>query len=355
MNELKPEPLLAVTYLGKSTPRYARSNLRTINKLFPELQKIFICETESTAKWVSKFNWLPIIVDANDKLKDLRELIGLDQKFRYDYWFKVMARLFVLDEIYKKIGDKPFLQIEADVRLSPSFPFHDVFQIKESLAFPLYDKTRGAASILYIRDKNSFEIFKKFFYKSLENNSTTNDMEILFNFWQENRQKVKILPTLPLCGHQDNLSVPEEVRITSRHDESQFSGIFDALSYGLFYFGWDPRNNKGWRLLFSPEESQLTSFNQVHLRSKRRRIYLVCRVCSLETELFNLHIHSKDPILFSEKVFKFIVQIRSMRANSGPTKEISSRYFLRRIKFVRDSIRGTIRKLKDLGSKTYGR
>jgi hypothetical protein len=333
------EPSIVLSYLGIPIPRYAMLNLRQIARNFPLRQKYFLFDKRShQINKIEKMGWTLVPISFNEEIGKFRSSLQHDLEFRNEYWFKVMARLLVLDPVFEINSDSPIVQFETDIRISPDFPFDKMSEIQEEVAFPLFSSSTGAASVLFIKNLNSYKKFKKYFLNSILKNGSTTDMKILGEIAETQSIRTKILPTFGNCRHLIDNSVSDSEFDRRREHLDRFGGLFDALDFGPFFFGWDPKNSKGWLRIFRPDFGQLVTPFDSKLKKEGRSLVVECTICESHLKLFNLHVHSKDRRVFNDFIFNWIIKRRNAQIGNGEKRLFTTRVITRRLKSMRDSV-----------------
>ena len=340
-NELNNGLALVTSYFGEQFPKYIKKNLKVINRDFKNCKKFFLSDNESSLKIAKRIGWETIQVDLEEEVGELSSLLLHDARFRYGYWFKVIGRILVLNKVIEK--GFSILQIEADVRLFQNFPFEKVYGTSNGIAYTLHTKATGSAAVLFLKEMSDFDFLKEQFLEEFRLNGLTNDMEILGKIWRNYPEKITVLPTISNCGHQANSEIGENYFSDAIQKYPHFGGVFDDLSYGLFLFGIDPRNNKGRRVLFKANNGQLVTPKNITLRYFKGRLFVKCEACHYEFFLFNLHVHSKNPKIFSRMQLTRVLNKTNRLDKSRERTEFTTNVVSRKLKGIRDSI---IRNLK---------
>lgn len=338
MTQDNQDVLLVISQFGQSFPRYIKKNLKLISKYFPSQRKMILSDNKQICQFGKIVGWEYKYLDLEKEYAEIKNLMTHDLYFRDGYWFKVIARILALGKIFEQEEDCKVVQIESDVRLFRNFPFDKFKSISERLAFPLHSSNQGVASILFINTIEGFKIIEREFIKGMKTDGNINDMEILHNIYVSFPNQVRVLPTGSQCLHlrSEDIDAHESRAISSNFEV--FQGSFDDLSYGLFLFGWDLRNNKGRRLTYSENRGQFIIPRKVKLRAGNGRIEVLCQICKNSFSLFNLHVHSKDAHLFSERGMVRRVKRVNYQDKTKPRMDFTFGVIRRKWKFLRDPI-----------------
>ena len=300
--------IIALVYLGPKTPKYVYKNLLHIKRIFPEQDLVFIsdctksikkCESLGIKAWIFQDN-----VDESEKLKN-HSILPMD--FRDGFWYSTTARFFALEAFMSENPNAQVIQFESDVWIAPNFPFSKFEGLEKNIdiAFPLETEFTGAASVLYIRDADAAKAFCSETRKIMFSEANATDMTILGRLYKENSVKCLILPSLPPGSPGINpVAKPEcEQLITAGAD--YFGGVFDAVTYGLYLMGEDPRNHRGKLVRFRRQEGHLVHCDKMIFESNRHSLSIVNQK---RTPLFNVHIHSKSHVAWRESFMNITLQ-----------------------------------------------
>jgi hypothetical protein len=95
-----------------------------------------------------------------------------------------------------------------------------------------------------------------------------------------------------------------------------FGGCFDALAYGMFLLGSDPRNRRGLSELFKKRPEQVMPRNVSSIRSNDKGTAIEVQLESgTSYKLFCLHNHSKNLKVWSTSRHEFINRRSRMLGN----------------------------------------
>lgn len=341
---------LVMSHFGDSFPRYMKKNIKLESKLFPQNRKIFLSDNPKVIEFADKCFWDTQYIDLDNSYPEFKNYITHDLKFRNGYWFKVIARLLALEHVFKGEENARVIQIESDVRLFGNFPFREISQINEKIGFTLHSHGQGVASVLFLRGREGFEILRRELIDGMRENGKTNDMEILFQILKKYPEDTFIFPTSSGCPHLSNDKSRIDDGEFTKMNFKKFNGCFDDLSYGLFLFGWDPRNNKGRRLVYSPNKDQYVIPRNIKLELVNGILWITCSKCQWKFTLFNFHIHSKNYRIFSNYGLKRVIRRLNKADKMHPRYEFTFAIVRRKLKFVRDPI---LRRLRKVLSKSY--
>lgn len=286
-NNLRPMTLVFV-HLGTSPPEILFANIRWLRHSFPNVQirlasdlpfNLFkeICESEfieltDTGFW-SRINSSPYSLD-----------------FRGGYWLHTIRRLAALADIHNHLGSGAILHIESDMLLLPNFPF-GAFSDVENLAWIRWTSNSDMPGLLFSPNPSETLKFSRELVALLEFDGNFIDGTALRYLVNDNRVSVDYLPE----GSLDCFSSGEICRFGDY--------IFDALSFGVYLAGTDPRNSWGIskRHLKYPDSSCVDP-RRFNISYVGNDLVARHRGQSRQMKLANLHIHSKDIRFFNPEL-----------------------------------------------------
>ena len=205
--------ILTVIYLGNKLPTYVVRNLEYLKNTFLEDEIYFISDSEKSVRKASKIGvktWLA--PHPEEQWKDVRESLNHPMGFRDGFWFKTLARIFVLNSFMQFHPGVSTLQIEADVFIFPNFPLSAFRELDAEIAFPMESYRMGIASLLFLKDHQVSAKLVEFALNEISNNGQITDMSLLGKVAHSNKLKFLALPTLPR-ELRNALNEPESVNL----------------------------------------------------------------------------------------------------------------------------------------------
>jgi len=312
---------IALVYVGARAPKYFWKNLSYITKTFPDHQVVFITDQSSDIKKSKKlgFNaWQSTSV--HDSWAKIRQHMDHPLDFRQGFWFLTIARLVALAEFMNENPDVPLIHVEGDVWLSPQFPLIEFKKVIKNFAFPLESPNVGVASTLFIRNAAAAKDLLSFAEKYLSENPSGTDMKILGQLALSHPEQCLILPTsTPWTELKNNQQREMDRRFFENIDI--FRGLFDGVQWGAYMLGEDPRNHRGIRYVFNraiPREVRPWEYSLSLTSSGLPAVTVDSQVIPL----FSLHVHTKNPKLFSDKRMSNAWRRRLIQEKNGLRKEI---------------------------------
>lgn len=317
--------ILTVVYLGNKLPTYVVRNLEYLKNTFLEDDIYFISDSEKSVKKASNVGvktWLA--PHPEDQWKDVRESLNHPMGFRDGFWFKTLARIFVLNSFMQLHPGVPTLQIEADVFIFPNFPLSAFRELNAEIAFPMESYRMGIASLLFLKDHKASAMLVEFALNEISNNDQITDMSLLGKVAHSNKLKFLALPTLPR-ELRNALNEPESINLVC-NDSLNISGVFDGISVGQYLLGIDPRNSRGSLILHRAQTTHAINSEKLKL-SLDNKENLVMKGAKIESVIYNLHNHAKDLRLYDSYSRKSLLEKRVDSAKHGEIQEFVFRIF----------------------------
>ena len=282
-------------YLGE-IPDYVLANGVYLSETFPTHEIVLITDSQAQADRVD-FHGLTswVCPDVRTSWKKVSNFSTHKTSFRNDFWFKTVARFYALYEYKFLEPEEPLLHVEADVWLSQNFPLNLFSEIQGKIAYPLKNSSEGIASTLFVSDLKTLQVLIEYTERCFELDSLSTDVSVLGSFHQKFPGLFENLPTFPLGANFLKAPTSKELaKLLSRNFE-KYLGVFDASSLGIHYTGVDPRNNWGFRTLFDTPGSPMELSEVLFTVDKN---VPALKYAESVTEVFSLHVHSKDIRLF---------------------------------------------------------
>ena len=166
-------PLVWVHLGKKNIPKYLKRSLQNVASLFEDISLILIVDEEKNLRDLKINNLRVIKVDyLNRDWLQIKSKIEHDLDFRDGFWFSSLARFKALHSYMIEENVNSFVHIESDVTLLPDFPLHKFQLAGDGIAFPLQGDKQGIASVMYVGDRFTFDLFIKSCEEDLDLNPT---------------------------------------------------------------------------------------------------------------------------------------------------------------------------------------
>lgn len=267
-------------YLGGKLPKYAVHNLRSLVDKFPNLNIVLISDIaeNNIVEGIEFFSF-----DSSRISHELVSKSSLDSKFRNGFWIHTMTRFSALNSYMATQPQISLLHFELDVWIADNFPFRVFESVTAQTAFSLPSLSEGSAAVLFLRDFDSSILLSHLFSEIAQKIPGSTDMTILREIHDSKLMDVEVLPISP-----------DEGKV------SLFNGyIFDPSTWGMYFFGQDPRNARGLQFFHRQESHHLVQPANYEVESDGHIIKV--RTKSESALLVNLHIHSKDLRVFGRQ------------------------------------------------------
>lgn len=305
---------LVFIHLGEQLPKYLIKNIIRHHQIFEDFPITLISDTNQI-----KLSSLPFINIYQYKNSWDSITNNLDTKFRSGYWQKTLNRLFALFEYHETKPDEKLLHVESDVILLNNFP-HKKLLNWNKLTWTRLSSDADVAAILFTPNFKASNDLAARITKSLIGKPLQSDMSVLSNVY--NPESDAIFPIHKdfihrVIGHNDKT---QNAIVESIKHADFFNGSFDSLLIGKWLTGTDPRNTYGFTVLHKNElfNSSQSFFDPSSIRYKMKNSNLYIENNNKLTPIYNLHVHSKDSLLFGKFWFlklKFLVFIAKIRKN----------------------------------------
>jgi hypothetical protein len=346
--DFKDDIPIVLVHLGSKLPRHLQANLKYLKNFGKPIY--LITDNKNIEKRFRNTSVHTYLYEHS-----LQEFAAIEVntthnlRFRDGFWAKAIIRLMALESFMKHSNSTSFIHLESDIWISPNFPFKLLQSQNEKISFPIESVGHGIPSVVYVPSVKSIENLVNFVRKSIAEDSSATDMSILYNYAVKYPQEVNILKTIPKLGNFSRGGHPNELasQVTCKLEDE---GIFDALSIGMYFTGEDPRNNKGRRQLFIEKTDSFLNLKSSSLNFKGNRLLISKN--GIETEVYNLHVHSKDIRVFKPSFFRLLLRLRYYQSKKGPRRQITYYLVTRISTSLKLSILRNLRKLFLVNHKT---
>jgi hypothetical protein len=321
--------IIAIIYLGTNLPKYVSRNLRYLRDTFPEREIVFISDSKKSLQKASiegVDTWLAPHPEIY--WKHLKEKLQHPMSFRDGFWFKTLARIFVLDLFLSENPNVSCLQVEADVFLFKNFPFRNFERFDADISFPMESSKMGIASLLFLKNSNASKTLVHMAIEAIEQDGQITDMSLLGRVAHSIQLNFSPLPTIKKSFAGALTGTTETELFCSEQLGS--SGVFDGITLGQYLLGVDPRNSRGFLFLHKQQKTHAINAEMLNFKYE----------CTDELEIFNnqesvsiynLHNHSKDLRLYNEKSRDKLLKKRVKSAIHGEQKKFIPNSFLEAI------------------------
>ena len=295
--------------LGRKLPPHLRANIQLHKAMHPHLEQILITDQKvsrklrKVCKIIQSEDLLPYIVE-----DELESNINRSTQQR-EFWVNTTRRFLFLEGFVKQSGVSQSVHLESDNVLLISEIFDSAFDDSSwGMAYPMQADGIGCASILLVNGIETLHDFNAFVIKSW-NEKDQDDMRLLGLFAKS--LSVQVLNSFP---------------------ETDF--VFDPQTFGRFLLGTDARN---MRFPFARRGIQDSRSGAIDISrgitfkysEEIRRISV--RSQFKESQLANIHIHSKRVPKSASRLFRMIARdIGNMGTQNWYRGVLDWRVFLER-------------------------
>lgn len=274
---------LVFAYLGNPLPNYSQHSLALAKRNYQGPIRILTDRPETvTTKGVD-------VVDVTDwydraRFEEFARTSELDALFRGGFWLKAVERFYVLKQYMNRFDVGALFHAELDVLIFDLEGYQPLLDKFGSGCFiPAQRPDRAIASLIYINDKYALGELLTFFEAHQD---LGNEMNMLGAFLTSRSDIGHALPSETALSRESWPVTPSSVPIGT--------GLVDALGFGPWLFGYDPRNIIGSTWNHFQEGSSDVEYRGLRFRAgvSGRRV----KVSSPESELRNIravHVHSK--------------------------------------------------------------
>ena len=273
---------LVFVHLGPSKAPHLTRNIQRLSTLFPDLRITVIVSTISSLEIRDNPSIAIFQYKNTNEVNERLERLLYNPKFRSGFWRYSLERIFALEQYHYTCKDEKLLHLESDCLVLPNFPFGKFAEF-EKLAWTRDTDIADVATILFLPNYNESSWLAKEVTELLFDNFELTDMTALNTIARANTERVHLLPSKSEEIYQGN---------------SYWDGIFDPAGYGVWLTGQDPRNNFGFVIRGKIGSNTLVKpscFDYTFIANGE----LLLKDELGTIPLYNLHIHSKNLLLFS--------------------------------------------------------
>lgn len=268
-------------HIGTPLPKYLVQNLKSTANRFPN-QHFLLLTDQDTGVLANIYKNLTFSQVKSLPFKNESFLgKGTDLRFRDGFWRYTLERLIVILDFHATMPNTKLLHIESDVLLMPNFPF-EFFKETRQAHWPKHGNNHDAASILFSPNAKISREIKAILLTLFHNIDHPTDMKLLKMIASQLGDSFTYLPTIP----QDVLPIGTSA-----------NGVFDALGWGMFLTGIDPRNNFG---ITKIRDLQTYQVGESNINGNLYSYYFTNNTLFATSErtssfpIYNLHIHTKN-------------------------------------------------------------
>jgi hypothetical protein len=324
---------IVTVYLGNSIPDYFWMHIRHLLRIQAEYQidVVTSCKIDSEPLSDMRLNYHTYTprIEVSESLDSL----AMDAEFRNGFWRYSLERLFAVTDHHKKFPQESLIHIESDVLPLRNFPFH-TFKNSEKLAWSRVDSHRDVAAIVFSPNVAASTWLSEKMMSEIGIARETDDMKVLAEISAKNWPEIEVLPSM---SHQKsnlrnwNLNSDEADFYSISANFTKFNGIFDPAGIGIWLTGTEPRNYFGVTKKFDSKSNVgskafINPGNVDYSFDDQGRLMLTSE--GELTQVYSLHIHSKNLKYFSDQFERHICQDVQRSVSRRVQLEFSPRVLL---------------------------
>jgi hypothetical protein len=288
-------------HLGDARVDYLWSNINYLNRTAPQENITLILNNKIHLKKISNLKCDVHFYESSEASNNLFSKLEHKIEFRNGFWRHSTERFFALQHWHQLNPNNSFLHLESDNLLLPNFPWKK-FESLQSLAWLRHNDEYDCAALLYSSAVEETNWFIERVTNCIELDKSMTDMKALSIIAKQNPGKVQILPTCNERWIHDKPNLNLEMDLSKNF--KVFNGVFDPAATGVWLTGGDPRNSLGWIKRYKNHFNPIIDPSTFDYSLKKMNVYVTKN--GVTAQLFNLHIHSKQKILFSRLSFIFL-------------------------------------------------
>lgn len=302
---------LALVQLGNPPKKYFWENLDHLRRLHPDGEIYVISDLKEVIFKAQEKGFRGYLYKTPEMLIELFSRHTYSKKFRNGFWQLSALRLFALIDFCESGEEKAVLHIEADVLLLPNFPF-SMISIQQKLMWFNFNNDRDIASLIWIPSQQQATWMRNELFTIFSEDPTMTDMSALRKLGLKTHGEVCYFPS----SSQSTAPGVERFRLesstNSTSDKVEDRGIFDGASIGMWLTGEDPNNHRGVLRRLKHLSDGPIDLRGVKFQIIGSNLYLLDK--DKFVPVYNLHIHSKNRILFT-KYGKYILRFYVLLSN----------------------------------------
>jgi hypothetical protein len=299
-------------------------NIQSLRRDFPE-KKVVLIHNQSDLKLNLK-GLTTYYFSGSENLKLIENSLQHPKEFRGNFWFTSIARFEALTQYIEETGES-VLHIESDVIISRDFPLEKFKSLTSTIAYPVVAKNRGVASTLFISDIILAKLLVTFSLRCAFMDGNTSDMEILASLAAEHSKDVFELAFAPAkksffqgSANNDLIKLGKSIK--------HFDGLFDGNDIGVYLFGTDPRNKRGYSLLYSEIPNNYAAIRKWHFLYDKSRNFLSLQTNTGNLRIYSIHGTCKNILLFWWVTRKSMMKRRVKRQHKTQIQTFYPRIFI---------------------------
>jgi hypothetical protein len=330
---------IVFVHFGNDIPDYLKENLKSCCKRFKQHEIILL--RNSSRNSISYHNLDVKIIDFDSEYQEVQSILTHPKDFRDGFWASSINRLLALAKFAEETNE-PLVHFESDIIVAEDFPFNRFKELKTGLAYPIVSDDRGIASTVYIRDKVAGKLLRETVISEVRQEPASTDMTVLRKVYDQNKDKVSVLPSTAEYVRSVSFSTPESIVGCWKSNLNIMGGVFDGADFGFYLLGTDPRNKRGLSSLRTSLPKHYVSIKDVNFKINVERNFVDQESNGEFIPIYTLHATCKSTKLFKSDATKLLYKRVQTQNNSPRTvfaiwafKYNLNAALRRRIEFIR--------------------
>jgi hypothetical protein len=230
---------------------------------------------------------------------------------------------------FSQTYNQEILHIESDVIISHDFPFDDFRKIASWFSFPVVNNSMAIASCLYIKNIEAAQYLSQLTISMAKKNSYMTDMHVLGEISKQDSYFFQLLPTSPAL--KSALPSASESHLENIYESTLlFKGFYDGFDLGMYLFGNDPRNKRGFSFVRKFDTRFYLNARELSfvINVDRDFPYIYDPFKKTCIPIFTLHIHSKNLKIFNPAIGPKIIKKAIIDSKKGPRTKFYPTIFI---------------------------
>ena len=325
LQNLRIKVRLVFIHLGSKFPEHLELNIKRHLQVFPNIPVSIIHNYSEENERLNLDSLDIYMYRRSNAVFDILSSLNHDNRFRNNFWINTLERFYALEKFHAEKPNEKILHIESDVLLLPNFPWKS-FNSLDEVWYNRYNSKKDVAALLFSPNLNKTNQMVKLISAALANDPNLTDMTALSTLSHSYHDQFKILPSSPklknsFLNNYNVCAIEEKMSISENFD--LFGGIFDPAPFGMWLTGQDPRNHFGFTQVKSRNIIESgDSFLDPAKFSYKLNVSgeLVVSIDKTRTDIWSLHVHSKNKELFGEN---WVIRLRKFVDQSQSSKQYS--------------------------------
>ena len=287
---------LVYVHLGNAKAPWVYGGIKRHKQLFPEIDIALISDSPKVLSKAKNLDCEIFRYTSSADVEGLLSRASHPKKFRNNFWKTSLERLFAINRFHETCKSSALLHVESDVILFPNFPWKRVREL-DKLTWFSANENLDCAALLFTPNFENSEWLSRELQKSISLDPNLTDMQALYDIRKRNKNQIRLFPSSAPAIADQGLLVNDRRFLEITSMTNFFGGIFDALNMGMWLTGQNPRNLGGKVIRYEHFFVQDNRFTQQTFSNVAEYFFVGD---SEKTEIFSLHVHSKNPKLLSQ-------------------------------------------------------